>query len=126
VLLIAKNAYDAGNASDGLRCLTTRYWPRGLKRGDVDIYLPDLAPSAPLLKARLGGQVTWRQFAQRYRAEMRRQGSLLRLLAHLDAQGQRLTLLCTCRDAGQCHRTLLAGLIAKAGWSELHAVGQHD
>ena len=44
-----KRAYDPPSPDDGLRILVERLWPRGLskERAAVDLWLKDLAPSAP-------------------------------------------------------------------------------
>jgi uncharacterized protein YeaO (DUF488 family) len=111
-ILTGKSAYDAREPGrDGLRLLVTRYWPRGLARGQIDLYLPDLAPSAKLLAAYRHGEIDFAGLARRYRSEMGAQKSLLRLLAWLDRDGARVTLLCTCADERHCHRRLLADLL---------------
>jgi uncharacterized protein YeaO (DUF488 family) len=98
---------------DGLRIVATRFWPRGLKREAANLYLPDLAPSERLLRAAQGGRITWREFATRYRQEMKTQKSHLRTLHWLSERGDTLTVLCTCEDPETCHRRLLASLIER-------------
>jgi len=111
-----KNAYDpVERGKDGVRIVATRFWPRGLKRSAADLYLPDLAPCVALLRAFQGGEVSWREFAGRYRAEMKGQTSHLRTLNWLSRRGETLTVLCTCEAAERCHRRLLAALIEAAG-----------
>lgn len=112
-LKTTKNVFDPADKGDGTRILATRFWPRGVAKGKVDLYLVDLAPSKGLLQAFQGGEIDWRTFAARYRKEMAGQRSALRLLNHM-ARDRTLTLLCSCPDPDRCHRTLLAGLIDKA------------
>lgn len=107
----AKSVFAPHAAADGWRCLVTRYWPRGVSKAHVDLYLPDLAPSAELLAAYRRDSLSWPRFAQRYGAEMGRQTSLLRVLAHASRRGQTVTLLCTCPAGQPCHRHLLAAAI---------------
>lgn len=114
-LKTTKNVRDARAGADGTRILVTRFWPRGVPRDHVDLYLVDLAPSKDLVQAFQAGEIGWRTFAARYRQEMTGQRSALRLLNHLDRAGETLTLLCACEDPARCHRTLLADLIGKAG-----------
>ncbi len=110
-----KSIYDpAEPEADGLRVLATRFWPRGVKREAADLYLPDLAPSKDLLQAFQAGDMAWPAFARRYKAEMRGQTSLLRVLRHLSDRGEAVTVMCACDAPETCHRSLLAGLIAKA------------
>ncbi len=110
-----KSAFDPAAKADGMRVLVSRFWPRGVARDKVDLYLVDLAPTKDLLFAFQAGEISWREFSSRYRKEMTGQRSALRLLRHLDAEGRTLSLLCSCADPDRCHRTLLAGLIEKAG-----------
>ena len=110
----AKNVYDAIEPDvDGLRILATRFWPRGVKKAAADLYLPDLAPSKPLLQAFKAGEIEWAEFRSRYRAEMKGQTSLLRTLAWMHRRGDALTVMCNCDPVDRCHRSILADLIKK-------------
>lgn len=53
----------------GQRVLIMRRWPRGLKRTSVDVWVPDLGPSAELLKEYRDGLLDWQQFETRYKWE---------------------------------------------------------
>jgi len=100
--------YEPPVAADGTRVLTMRYWPRGVRKEKVDVWLRELAPVVPLLRAYLDGAITWAQFRPRYRAGLRRpeaQAALAEVRA-LAAKGP-ITLLCGCADPARCHRTLL-------------------
>lgn len=109
-----KNAYDPVQPrKDGLRIVATRFWPRGLTKDAADLYLPDLSPSVELLSAFRCGEITWREFAKRYRREMIAQRSHIRTLNWIHLRGETLTVLCACEDATRCHRRLLAGLIER-------------
>ena len=110
-----KSAFDPPAKGDGTRVLVTRFWPRGVAKDKVDLYLVDLAPTKDLLQSFQAGEIQWREFSSRYKKQMAGQRSALRLLNHLDREGRTLTLLCSCPDAARCHRSLLAELIAKAG-----------
>jgi uncharacterized protein YeaO (DUF488 family) len=110
---------------EGPRLGTVRRPPRGVKKGDYarkdffDVWLPELAPSAPLVKTALGAPwsaARWNAFARRYRAEMRRPGAdhLLRTLAAL-SNGTSFSVGCYCEDEARCHRSLLRELLIAAG-----------
>ena len=106
--IAAKRVYEPPVAADGTRVLTMRYWPRGIRKEKVDVWLRELAPVVPLLRAYLDGAITWAQFRPRYQAGLRRpeaQAALAEVRA-LAAQGP-ITLLCGCADPARCHRTLL-------------------
>lgn len=110
---------------EGLRLGTVRRPPRGVKKKDharldyYDTWLPELAPSAPLVSSALSKPWTdarWAAFARRYRAEMRRPETqrLIGLLALLSQQTN-ISVGCYCEDESRCHRSVLRDLLAEAG-----------
>jgi uncharacterized protein YeaO (DUF488 family) len=111
----AKRIYDPAAAGDGTRVLVMRYWPRGIRREKIDVWLRELAPEVPLLRAYLDGKITWRQYVPRYRAGLRRPAARAALaeVRRLAAAG-RVTLLCGCPDPRRCHRTLLQARLRRA------------
>ena len=112
-------------ADEGLRLGTVRRPPRGVpkteyaKRDFYDLWLPDLAPSAPLVSwatAEEWSDARWKRFAQAYRREMRpaEKQRLIALLATLSHQTN-LSVGCYCDDEAHCHRSLLRELLVHAG-----------
>ena len=97
-----KRIYEPRERSDGVRILIMRFWPRGIRKGRVDEWNRDVAPSKELLMAFKRGGMPWREYARRYRAELRPEA-----VAALRARKGTITLLCGCADASRCHRTLL-------------------
>jgi uncharacterized protein YeaO (DUF488 family) len=84
-----------------------------------DTWLPELAPSAPLVSWALSKPWTdarWATFARRYRAEMRRPETqrLIGLLAAVSRQTN-ISVGCYCEDQSRCHRSVLRELLAEAG-----------
>ncbi len=67
---------------EGLRLGTVRRPPRGVPKAEYasrdfyDVWLPDLAPSASLVKVALGApdDRTWNAFVRGYRREMKEHG----------------------------------------------------
>jgi uncharacterized protein YeaO (DUF488 family) len=110
-----KRIYDPPAAADGARVLIMRYWPRGIRKDKVGVWLRELAPVVPLLRAYLDGTITWKQYVPRYLAGLERPEAQA-ALAEVRALARRgpVTLLCGCPDPEQCHRTLLQGYLAKA------------
>lgn len=106
---------------EGWRIGVTRHPPRGLRksewrrRGFFDLWLPQLAPSAALLKAYLDEEVSWAVFTRLYRAEMK-QPDCLRLIDLLGALSHTspFSIGCFCQDESRCHRSLLLPLILKS------------
>ena len=110
---------------EGFRIGTVRRPPRGVKKQDYarrdyfDVWLPELAPSAPLVKYALSQPFTpqrWASYSRRYRAEMKKPAAarLLALLAALSQQAD-ISIGCYCADESRCHRSLLKQLLIEHG-----------
>jgi uncharacterized protein YeaO (DUF488 family) len=109
---------------EGLRIGTVRRPPRGVPKSEFatrdfyDLWLPDLAPSAGLVRVALdaGDERAWKRFVRRYRAEMKEPGQarLLDLLAALSHQTD-FAVGCYCADERRCHRVVLRDLLAERG-----------
>lgn len=110
---------------EGLRLGTVRHLPRGVPKARYaaddwfDVWLPNLAPSAPLVRvarASIGDRKAWKRFAAKYRAEMSRPEpahvlDLLVALSHVS----NLSIGCYCEDPEFCHRSVLIELLADRG-----------
>ena len=112
-------------ASEGLRIGTVRRPPRGVPRAEYakrdyyDVWLTELAPSAPLVSFALSKPFTparWASYTRRYRSEMRAPAAqrLIELLAALSARAD-LSVGCYCEDERRCHRSLLRELLRAHG-----------
>lgn len=109
---------------EGLRIGTVRRPPRGVPKGEYakrdlyDVWLPNLAPSEPLLKLALAAtdDRSWRSFTRRYRAEMKRPEAsrLWDLLAALSHTTD-FSVGCYCEDESRCHRSVMRELLAERG-----------
>ncbi|MGZ7031929.1 MAG: DUF488 domain-containing protein, partial [Thermoanaerobaculia bacterium] len=106
---------DPRVAGEGVRLGTVRRPPRGVRKEDFgrldffDVWLPELAPSAPLVASALSKPFTparWKRFAARYRSEMAKPAArhLLATLAALSSQTN-FSLGCYCADETKCHRS---------------------
>lgn len=110
--IVAKRVYDPPAAADGTRVLVMRLWPRGIRKDRVDLWLKELGPVVPLLRAFRGGRIGWAEYRRRYRAGLERpeaREALARVRAL--ARHGRVTLLCGCPDEARCHRSLLRDYI---------------
>jgi uncharacterized protein YeaO (DUF488 family) len=67
-----KRAYDPPSDDDGVRVLVERLWPRGEKKEalHLDAWLKEAAPSTELRKWFGHDPAKWKQFQQRYFAEL--------------------------------------------------------
>ncbi len=106
-----KSIYDPPSKDDGLRVLVTRYWPRGVKKEEQDFWLRGLGPIPELIKAWKSGAITWGEFERSYLNEFASDEKKAALKSLKDlvktAKGRDVTLLCTCREEGRCHRNIV-------------------
>ncbi|HYC36383.1 MAG TPA: DUF488 family protein [Usitatibacter sp.] len=102
-----------------------RHLPRGVKKADYarrdffDAWLPELAPSAPLVKFMLedpDDSARWKRFEAKYRREMARpeRRRLIATLATLSESAD-FSVGCYCENPARCHRSILAALLRDAG-----------
>ena len=112
-------------AGEGLRLGTVRRPPRGVRKSDFarrdfyDVWLPELAPSAPVVSWALHDPWTparWRRYERIYRREMATPAArhLIELLATMSKTSD-FSVGCYCADPTHCHRSILAELLAAAG-----------
>jgi uncharacterized protein YeaO (DUF488 family) len=109
---------------EGLRLGTVRRPPRGVPRSEhasrdfYDVWLPELAPTEPLVKLALRARDrrAWATFVRRYRGEMKRPPAsrLIALLAALSRDAD-LSVGCYCADEARCHRSVLKTLLEEHG-----------
>lgn len=93
------------------RLLVMRRWPRGVRKGTIDQWERDLAPSSELLESYQRERIGWDEFARRYEAEMSARTGLIDWVLRM-ATTTGVTLLCGSHPDERCHRRLLAGIVA--------------
>jgi len=103
-----KRVYEPREEADGLRVLVMRRWPRGIRKDRIDLWLRELGADLTLLRDWKAGRVTWPERRQRYLDGL----GVPEAAAQLDelrglARRQTVTLICACKDEGECHRSLL-------------------
>jgi uncharacterized protein YeaO (DUF488 family) len=110
---------------EGLRIGTVRRPPRGVRKENYagqdyfDVWLPELAPSAPLVSfayAKPWTDARWATYQRRYSSEMKKPATrrLLGMLAALSTQTD-FSVGCYCQDESRCHRSLLRELLLEHG-----------
>lgn len=114
-------------ADEGLRLGTVRRPPRGVPKSEFasrdyyDVWLPQLSPTAELVKVALAAQASgdeksWQSFTRHFRAEMGK-GDAARLLDMLAALSHQtnFSLGCYCVEERHCHRSVLRALLTERG-----------
>ena len=71
-MLKVKRVYESTEASDGARFLVERLWPRGMKKEklNMEAWLKDVAPSDSLRRWFGHDPFKWKEFQERYQAEL--------------------------------------------------------
>ena len=109
-----KRVYDEPHASDGMRVLVDRLWPRGLskERAHVDLWLKDIAPGNELRTWYHHDPAKFDEFRQRYEAELASSAAhdALTRLRELVRQ-QSVTLVFAARDAEHSNAAVLRELL---------------
>jgi uncharacterized protein YeaO (DUF488 family) len=107
-----------------VRIGTVRRPPRGVPKERFaqddwyDVWYPNLAPSAELVKQALGANTPaeWARFVRAYRKEMAsaEAARTLDLLAALSREAD-FSVGCYCEDEARCHRSVLRELLSERG-----------
>lgn len=111
-------------ANEGPRLGTVRRPPRGVPKAEIpkrdfyDVWLPDIAPSAPLMAQGQAAmdESSWATFRRKYQAEMRQPAPsrLLDLLAEMSHHTS-FSMGCYCERESHCHRSVLRELLMQRG-----------
>jgi uncharacterized protein YeaO (DUF488 family) len=108
-----KRIYDPPASSDGFRVLVDRIWPRGVSKeaAALDLWMKDVAPSAELRKWFNHDPDRWKEFRERYRAELRQHATEIGELRSKAAKGK-LTLLFGAKDEEHNQAVVLKEVLA--------------
>ena len=117
-----KRIYEPVAATDGVRILVDRLWPRGISKSDVklDLWLPDIGPSTVLRRWFNHDPERWTEFRRRYHAELKKKGALLSTIRK-QAKGRVVTLLYSAKDEQHNQAVALQGFLLKRPASRMQA-----
>jgi uncharacterized protein YeaO (DUF488 family) len=106
-----KRAYEPAARSDGSRVLVDRLWPRGIskKKAALDGWMKDVAPSPRLRKWFGHKPERFKDFARRYRAELKGNPAL----EELRALKGKVTLIYGAKDPKTNHAIVLAKVLKR-------------
>lgn len=112
--ILVKRVYEPATASDGLRMLVDRLWPRGLSKeaAKLDLWLPDLGPSTALRQWFNHDPARWTEFQRRYHAELKEKSALLTTITK-QAKTRPVTLLYSAKDEQHNQAVALRILLLK-------------
>ncbi len=94
-----KRVYEHAEASDGVRFLVERLWPRGMKKEELkmEAWLKEVAPSDGLRRWFAHDPVKWKEFQKRYRTELESNPNAWKPILESSKRGD-VTLLYSARD----------------------------
>ncbi len=97
--LTIKRIYEPATPKDGFRILIDRLWPRGLSKtnASVDLWLKTLAPSTELRQWFGHDPEKWKEFRQRYFAELGDHAEDINQVRNM-AKRRRVTLVYGAKD----------------------------
>ena len=108
-----KRIYEPVANTDGTRVLVDRLWPRGISRFDakIDLWQKEIAPSTELRRWFGHKPERWKEFQNRYRAELKDNPALeeLRVLSRTKP----MTLLYAAHDTKHAHALVLQSLLGQ-------------
>ncbi len=98
-MLKVKRVYEHAEASDGVRFLVERLWPRGMKKEGLkmEAWLKEVAPSDGLRRWFAHDPVKWTEFQKRYRTELESNPNAWKPILESSKHGD-VTLLYSARD----------------------------
>jgi uncharacterized protein YeaO (DUF488 family) len=113
-VLKTKRVYENATASDGVRFLVERLWPRGIKKESLKMkaWLKEVAPSPELRKWFAHDPDKWTEFKKRYRAELKSDPAAWKPILEAAEQGD-VTLLYSARDTEHNSALLLKSFLEK-------------
>jgi uncharacterized protein YeaO (DUF488 family) len=111
-----RRIYDQAAPGEGYRVLVDRLWPRGVREEEarLDAWPREAPPSEALREAFHAGRLGWKDFRNRYLAELKEHRDELRPLAERARQGT-VTLLFGSRDEEHNNAVVLAQYLRMLG-----------
>lgn len=114
-----KRIYEEAEASDGVRILVDRLWPRGIskEKANLDYWLKDIAPSNELRKSFNHQVEKFPEFRQRYMDELTsgEQSRELQKLKDIVEANQHVTLLYAAKDKKHNQAVVLKDVLETNG-----------
>jgi uncharacterized protein YeaO (DUF488 family) len=107
--------YENKKASDNIRILVDRLWPRGISKENahLDHWCKDWAPSDDLRKDFHQEKISWEEFSENYKKELiDNKEQILNDLSNLDKR-KSLVLLYGSKNKTQNHAVLLKSFLEK-------------
>ncbi len=114
-----KRAYDPPEPADGFRILVDRLWPRGITKDSahLDLWLKEVGPSTELRKWFGHDPSKWKEFRQRYVAELKHNPEAIEKLAEC-LRHNTVTLVYGAKDEEHNQAVVLKEYLEKQAFSQ--------
>ena len=111
-MIALKRVYEPVDEGDGTRFLVERLWPRGVRKDALvlDAWLKDVAPSTELRRWFGHDPARWREFRERYAAELEARPDAWAPIVQADRSGT-VTLLYSSHDTEHNNAVALKGYL---------------
>ena len=109
-----KRVYEPIEKGDGFRILIDCLWPRGIskEKGNADLWLKEIAPSAALRKWFNHEPGKWKEFVEKYREELE-QSEAANEIIKLIKKHKSMTLLYAASNTQQNNAIVLQDFLQK-------------
>lgn len=109
-----KRVYEPAFPEDGYRILVDRLWPRGISKeqAKIDRWFKEVAPSDKLRKSFHSGELSWKNFKEKYLLELETNQEMLKNLVEYSRKEQ-LTLLYSSKNKEKNNALVLKQYLMK-------------
>ena len=123
-MIALKRVYAPVEERDGTRFLVERLWPRGVRKDALvlDVWLKDVAPSTALRRWFGHDPARWREFRERYAAELEARPDAWAPIVQADRSGT-VTLLYSSHDTEHNNAVALKGYLETRSAKTRQAAG---
>lgn len=113
--LVIKRIYETVQPTDGYRILVDRLWPRGISKevAQINEWNKDLAPSIELRKWFNHDPEKWKEFSEKYLAELKA-NNIADFFWRTYGKQEKITLVYAAKDEKHCHPLVLLKYLKSA------------
>ena len=111
-MVLKEGAITSANELEGLKILVTRYWPRGHRKEEIDLWLRELAPSKKLFTDWKSKTITWDEYERRFKEEKSSHPEAITKMREIKQLSEQQDVFLLCNETEYpCHRYILMELI---------------
>jgi uncharacterized protein YeaO (DUF488 family) len=110
-----KRIYEPASEADGFRLLIDRLWPRGIskEKAKIDLWLPNISPSAELRKWFNHEPEKWLEFQSRFLEELKEKNELIEEITTIINNNSTVTFLFAAKNEQHNNAVVLQQYFSK-------------